>query len=354
MAAKRMTAMMTAMCMMLWIMSCPFFPLTGASAEAGEKAKLTLMIYMVGSDLESDYRAASNTIDRIVEAAANGSEINLVMMTGGSKSSVRWDTEKTQIWEIRSHKYRAIWNDALMNMGDPETLSFFLNYCAENRPAEQYALILWGHGSGPMGFGYDELFEMDPVTMEEFAQAMENSPFSNGNKLEWLAFDASFMGNLEVLQAVAPYTDIMIADEFEVPANGLNYEFLNEPDILLNGEEICRCIIDGYLNTYSQTDQRISASAIRTENAEQILRLYHALLSALKEDKPEDCEKVLEKSRISILSDQSAFYDLGTLAESGMEYFPQESEDLIRAIEGSTVYHRNNLNSSEGISTIID
>lgn len=355
MDAKRMTAMMTALCLtILWILSCPFFPLTGASAEAGEKAKLTLMIYMVGSNLETDYGAASRTIDRIAEAAANGPEINLLMMTGGSKSSLKWNAGKSHIWEVRSHRSRTLWNEELMNMGEPETLSFFLNYCAENRPAERYALILWGHGNGPLGFGYDELFEMDPVTMEEFAQAMEKSPFSNENKLAWLAYDASFMGNLEVLQAVAPYTEIMIADEFEVPTDGLNYDYLNEADILPDGEKISRCIIDSYLNAYSQTDPIIAATAIRTEKAEQILQLYHALLSALKEDKPEDYETVLEKSRIKMMPCQSAFYDLGTLAESSREYFPQESDDLIRAIEEATVYHRNNLNSSEGLSTIIN
>ena len=168
MDAKRMTAMTTALCLtILWILSCPFFPLTGASAEAGEKAKLTLMIYMVGSNLETDYGAASRTIDRIAEAAANGPEINLLMMTGGSKSSLKWNAGKSHIWEVRSHRSRTLWNEELMNMGEPETLSFFLNYCAENRPAERYALILWGHGNRPLGFGYDELFEMDPVTMEE-------------------------------------------------------------------------------------------------------------------------------------------------------------------------------------------
>ena len=161
MDAKRMTAMTTALCLtILWILSCPFFPLTGASAEAGEKAKLTLMIYMVGSNLETDYGAASRTIDRIAEAAANGPEINLLMMTGGSKSSLKWNAGKSHIWEVRSHRSRTLWNEELMNMGEPETLSFFLNYCAENRPAERYALILWGHGNGPLGFGYDELFEM--------------------------------------------------------------------------------------------------------------------------------------------------------------------------------------------------
>ncbi len=113
-------------------------------------------------------------------------------------------------------------------------------------------------------------------------------------------------------------------------------------------------IIDGYLNAYSQTNQRIAAAATRTENVDQIVRLYHALLSALKEGEPEKYETLLEKSRIKMTSGESAYFDLGTLAESSREYIPQESDDLIRAIEKATVYHRNNLNSSKGLSTIID
>jgi len=35
-----------------------------------------------------------------------------------------------------------------MNMGDPNTLSSFVNWATANYPADNYALVLWNHGSG--------------------------------------------------------------------------------------------------------------------------------------------------------------------------------------------------------------
>ena len=50
---------------------------------------------------------------------------------------------------------------------------------------------------------------------------------NNGeNKLDIVGFDACLMSTIEVVEAVAPYSDIMIGSEILEPGNGWDYSFL--------------------------------------------------------------------------------------------------------------------------------
>lgn len=47
-------------------------------------------------------------------------------------------------------------------MGEPENLTRFLSYAAQNYPADRFGLILWDHGNGPLiGYGMDKQYGND-------------------------------------------------------------------------------------------------------------------------------------------------------------------------------------------------
>ena len=190
-----------------------------ASAEkAAVKGRRTVLLYLCGSNLETQAAMASYNIRQILAARFSADEdVRVIIMTGGSG---KWQTERDwlvfpddvnvpedAVMELDeeafpyqaektsqvSNVYNQIWEargkDAKVNggpdpnagrmvlrdgdgitgaegtaveadrefMSDPEVLKAFIDYGVEHYPADKYDLILWDHGGGPTGgFGVDE------------------------------------------------------------------------------------------------------------------------------------------------------------------------------------------------------
>ena len=130
-------------------------------------------------------------------------------------------------------------------MGDPQTLTDFVRDSLRRYPAEEYALILWDHGTGPLeGVCLDEMNEPDRISLDGLAQALDEARLPQ--KLSWIGFDACLMSTLEMANAVAPYADYMIASEETEPATGWNYAFLKGIESDSGSVETARRIIDLY------------------------------------------------------------------------------------------------------------
>ena len=116
-------------------------------AEAGTK---TVMIYMVGSDLESQYQAASTDIEEMLDSGYDESKMNILIYTGGCSNWHNRDIpeDANSILKIENGSLTELTSKDASNMGDPSNLTEFLNYGYTNYPAEQYDLILWNHGGG--------------------------------------------------------------------------------------------------------------------------------------------------------------------------------------------------------------
>ena len=117
-------------------------------------------------------------------------------------------------------------------MSDPETLKAFINFCVQYAPAEKYDLILWDHGGGPTyGFGMDEHEPVesfwDSRSLMSFPQIMDalsdNDVTGNGNKFDFVDFDACLMSSVELDLVLADYTDYYIASPETEPGYGQYY-----------------------------------------------------------------------------------------------------------------------------------
>ena len=122
---------------------------TAAAEPAGRK--LTLMVYMCGSNLESGHGAASADIEEMTAAVPAGRDVTILIMTGGTfQWSQGYDPSQCLIHEIGPRGTRIVWRSEALNMGEPDTLTQLLRFGQDSYPAEDYALILWNHGGGPM------------------------------------------------------------------------------------------------------------------------------------------------------------------------------------------------------------
>ena len=153
----------------------------------------TVMIYMVGSDLESKAGAATFDIAEMMASGVDTSKTNVVIFTGGCSQWMS-DISSDKNYVMRLDKSCLIEDGAtssINNMGDPNTLLGFLNFCTDNYKSDHYTLIFWDHGCGPVyGYGVDELHSNDTLTYPEMEAALVASDFDSKNKIDLVGFDA--------------------------------------------------------------------------------------------------------------------------------------------------------------------
>jgi hypothetical protein len=110
------------------------------------------------------------------------------------------------------------------NMGDPNTLLNFTLFGQTNASANHYLLILWGLGAGYEGVCYDEGSD-DWLLPSEVAMVLDNSSLE---PFDIVAFDASLMGQLEVLYELNTTSELILASENTIPIEHFPYQaFLN-------------------------------------------------------------------------------------------------------------------------------
>ncbi|MBI4893070.1 MAG: lamin tail domain-containing protein [Acidobacteria bacterium] len=133
------------------------------------------------------------------------------------------------------------------NMGDPAELREFLQWAVTNYPAENYGLILSGHGDGWKGYGPDESFAggkrvpVDTLFMGELTTALA------GQRYEWIAFDACLMAGVEVAHQLKDTARYLLASEEITYATDFPYEKMaaglaGNPAV--GGEELARFLFD--------------------------------------------------------------------------------------------------------------
>lgn len=220
--------------------------------ETTRPADFVLMVYMVGSDLESTYNIATEDI-RSMMTEGSSSRVDIVVQAGGSS---RWrmieiEEERINRLYIRKDKVETLQVLNNQNMSDPGVLTDFITYTVENFPAQRYGIILWNHGSGSVyGFGNDELYNYEAMPVSNLALAFEQAKAATGVTFELIGFDCCLMGTLETAVAMAPYGEFMVASQEIVPGNGFHYPSLisalkADPD--QSAEALGNVIVDGFV-----------------------------------------------------------------------------------------------------------
>ena len=191
----------------------------------------TLLIYMVGSDLETRSGAGTDDLNEIAESGIDLKKANVLVYAGGAKkwhNDIVYEENNTML-QLGKKGFEAVAKMKSSNMGDAECLLEFLNYSCENYPSDSYSLIMWDHGNGPIiGYGKDMLFDNDSLTLSEMHEALKASPFGKGKKLEWVGFDACLMSSAELVCTWDNYAKYLVASQEVEPSFGWNYSFLKD------------------------------------------------------------------------------------------------------------------------------
>ncbi len=159
------------------------------------------------------------------------------------------------------------------NTGDPATLTAFIDWAASAFPAERYGLVIWNHGGGLDGVGWDVSSRGDRLELSEVRRAITDSVL---DKVDLLGFDACLMAMVEVAAELRTVADVLVASQELEPAKGWAYdrwlkELARHPAIA--PDELARAIVETYAQTYPN-ERAVTLSAVD-------LRTMPALESAL-------------------------------------------------------------------------
>ncbi len=188
----------------------------------------TVLVYLCGTDLESEAIAAYLDIQELLSAkCADG--VNIIFQTGGTNDwyDASFNELRCQRFIVGANGLELVDEKLISNMGDPSTLSDFVKWGAKNYPANNMGLIFWNHGGGSIsGVCFDERFNYDSLTLSEIDKALNDSFDSMTEKFEFIGFDACLMATLETANILVPYANYMIASQESEPAGGWDYTAL--------------------------------------------------------------------------------------------------------------------------------
>lgn len=336
---------------------------TPSFAEPKSSAVLTLMVYVTGSDLESSSGAATGDITEMMRSGVDTEKVNIILCTGGAK---RWQggfpNDHVCFYQVEGRRPRQLESLDLISMGEASTLSAFLNYSYEHFPADQYALILWDHGGGPMnGVCFDELFlkdkTHDSLDLSELRTALTDSPFSSENPLEWIGFDACLMSSVETAYICSPFAKYMIASQETEPGTGWDYSFLNRASEGLHGEEMGRLIVESYTDDSHASDLMLTLSCIdlsQLENVEKAMNdLFGNLDNMLSPDHFSEISNGRRDAKSFGRASTGSEYDLVDLFSLAEQYAAVQADravELQTALEKAVIIHAGNQENSHGLS----
>ncbi|WNS41217.1 clostripain-related cysteine peptidase [Paenibacillus sp. MMS20-IR301] len=239
----------------------------------------TILIYAVGSDLESQQGRLTDDLEEILRGQPN-QNTKILIQTGGTLkyhnnymtdgASERFEVVKGQLKKHDSHIQTAA--------SDPKTLKDFLVWGKTVAPSDRYILILWDHGYGTMGgFGADELNERKTMKVSELSKAIGASDMY----FDLIVFDACLMGTVETAYALRDHGKYLIASEDSTPAAGLYYTTwigAMERNPQISTERVGRLILDSFtLHSGIEAKMQTTMSMMKLSQAESLVKaIEHA------------------------------------------------------------------------------
>ena len=317
----------------------------------------TLMIYMCGSDLETDDGSATADITEMLKAKID-SKVNVLLETGGTLEWQEYNINNNQIYKIENNKLNIV-KDKISNktMTDPSNLSDFIDFCVKNYPAERYSLILWDHGGGSVsGFGYDELskIEDESITIDEFKTVLESKNIS----FDFVGFDACLMANIETAYSLKNKVKYLIASEETEPGTGWEYtSLLNKlcSNTSADTVELGKVIINEFIKS-NNTILDFDDATLSIIDLSKIDLLYNSVLEFVKEIKKEQLDTNNFASLSKIIASTKSYgegeVDSIDLVNLAQRVNNSKSQDVINNVNNAVTYYKNtdSVKNSSGLS----
>lgn len=334
----------------------------------------TIMVYMTSSDLEE---FAFSDVNELEEALAT--------LPGSVNVALLWDQSENQQRYATGRGSQAAWGTAgrgflqpdldsasvatafellgELNTGSSATLTSFINWAAQEAPAERYALISWDHGAGIYGTNFDDSDStaVDNLRISELAAAIAAAGIP---KLDLLAFDACLMAMTEVGFMLQSATDILVGSQEVVGSDGYDYltlfSNLAADPYQVSGDQLASNIVRSFAQAYAgDTSGWDTQSAIRTTALSAVAVALKAFSTAVASLSAPQLSAVATAFGNAVSYSDPNFRDLGglmsaVLALNGMPATVRTAAEQVRAAIGQAIVARSqDARGSSGLSIFI-
>ena len=246
----------------------------------------TFMVY-----LDGDNNLEAAAIDDFLEMSSVGSSANVDIVVQmdriGDYSTAYDDWTDTKRFYITPGMTPTIANAITAvgeaNMGDPGTLLNFIRWGRAAYPANNYAVVIWDHGSGwtlrdpdeiaTKGIAYDDT-SGDNIDMSELRSVLSIFTGAGANPIELFGMDACLMAMIEVDNQIKPFADVRVGSQDNEPADGWPYNTILTGLVGNPGwtaTQLATRIVDDYYASYGNN---------QTQSAVNLGSLYSTLNTA--------------------------------------------------------------------------
>ncbi len=227
----------------------------------------TIMVYLCGdNDLEPFSFYDVDEMEKIGATMGKNGTIEILVLWDRSPgyTTTTNDWEGTRLYRIvHDTTENSIVSPYVdmgeKNMGDPDTVFDFVDFCSEYYKADKYMLVFWDHGDGwYRNKRQEELKQSRSVCIDETSNDSLSTPELNealgrcfssmGKPFEIVGFDACLMQMFEVEYSLRSYARYMIGSEQTEPGNGWPYDKVL--DILVKNPDSIDTILEGFVNEY--------------------------------------------------------------------------------------------------------
>ena len=221
--------------------------------------------YICGSDLESEYGAASADLEELMETDLPPN-VRVLILAGGARE---WQndtfTKPRNLYLYDADGLHELESLPDADMGHAETLTEFLRYGKENHPADHRVFVFWDHGGGSAaGVCADERTE-NMLRLNDLRKAFSAVYGEHPTEppYELIGFDACLMASYETAATLEGFARYMVASEEMEPGNGWNYDAWigalgSNP--AMGGARLGEAICDSYLAGCREADTEEAAT----------------------------------------------------------------------------------------------
>ncbi len=306
--------------------------------SVGVEAKsATVMIYMNGSDLETNAGEATDDISEMISSGI-GDNVNVIIQTMGTKEWQNYgiSSDTAQTYKIENGDLTLVRDNlGQLDCTSKDTLSEFIGFCKDNYSAERYIFIFWNHGGGPVyGFGYDEWQpEESSLTIAEMAAA-----FSEHSDIYFdiIGMDCCIMANLETCYALSPFCRYtLLSEDFE---SGLGWSYTGwmknlEENPGISAPLLGKNIIEDIIS--DNEDSFIGDSAcIGLFNESTIRNLFAAWKAYAYKNEEALLNKNYSKNHMAKGRMSKGFWDMWGLDDSDVTLSDYYISDILALVEG--------------------
>ncbi|MCK4718938.1 MAG: hypothetical protein KAT70_09735, partial [Thermoplasmata archaeon] len=359
---------------------------TGQLGGGASLADWTCIFYFCGDNNLADYNQMLFNLE-CLERVGSTDNVHLICLLDRNEGN---DTrllyiEQGESMEFQLSEVNDTWGGEL-NLGDPQVLVDYTNWCVDEYPAHNYNLMLSNHGGGWRGICWDDASDGDNLDLQELTWATSRIAKHMGKNISVLSTEACLVGMVEFTYSLYGSVDYFLGGETygyggeNTTEGGIlvgNWQFEKTWGALsenpnMTGEELAKLMVADFQEYgpwraplfIPKPQSSDCMAAIRVAKIPEVVRATDALASSLQFRTRDGVGR--ERVTASILSSESfsgqldfiglgsyTNYDLYSLAEHFGTTFMTDAiqnavSDVLAGVEEAVLVETHGDNKMEG------